>query len=311
MKESAIALGFFDGVHPGHQVVIGKAVEEAKKLGVKSGVVTFRDHPRALTRGTAPPLLTVIEQRVELFAALGIDTTLALSFTEDLCRLSPREYVESILVNGMGARSISVGYNHHFGRDREGDPELLRALGKEMGFVVHVAPMVFLGDIEVSSSRVREAVVAGDMETATKLLSRPYAILGTVVKGEGRGRKIGFPTANMGVSEVQLIPGRGVYAGLARIEGGAPLPAVINVGYRPTFTGDAQALLVEVHLLDFDQDIYGKRMHVDFLKFIRAEQKFDGIDALRRQITADCGTAKEYVLSETRKSSAPDHPLPA
>jgi riboflavin kinase/FMN adenylyltransferase len=310
LAKSAIALGFFDGVHPGHQVVISKAVEEAKRLGVPAGVVTFKDHPRALTRGNAPLLLTVIEQRLELFEKMGVQATLALSFTEDLCRLSPREYVENVLVQGMGAKSISVGYNHHFGRDREGNPELLRTLGEELDFCVHVATMVFVDGIEVSSSRVRELVTKGEIELAAKILSRPYAVFGEIVHGEARGRQIGFATANLAVSEVQLLPGRGVYAGRARINGEVALPAVINVGYRPTFANNAEGLLVEVHILDFDRDIYGKKMQVEFLKFIRSEQKFDGIDSLRRQITTDCLTAREFVLSAT-KFDLPDFRLPA
>jgi riboflavin kinase/FMN adenylyltransferase len=310
LAKSAIALGFFDGVHPGHQVVISKAVEEAKRLGVPAGVVTFKDHPRALTRGNAPLLLTVIEQRLELFEKMGVEATLALSFTEDLCLLSPREYVENVLVKGMGAKSISVGYNHHFGRDREGNPELLRSLGQELDFCVHVAPMVFVDEMEVSSSRVRELVTGGDMELAAKILSRPYAVFGEIVHGEARGRQIGFATANLAVSEVQLLPGRGVYAGRARINGEVALPAVINVGYRPTFAKNPEGLLVEVHILDFDRDIYGKKMQVEFLKFIRPEQKFDGIDSLRRQITADCLTAREFVLSAA-KFDVPDFRLPA
>ena len=192
LKKSAIALGFFDGVHLGHQVVIGKAVEEAKRLGVPAGVVTFKDHPRALTRGFSPLLLTVIEQRLELFKKLGVEATLVLSFTEDLCRLSPREYVQNILVGSMGAKSISVGYNHHFGKDREGDPALLSGLGQELDFSVHVAPMVFVDGAEVSSSRVRDLVINCKVDQATKVLSRPYALIGEVVRGEGQRPKTWF-----------------------------------------------------------------------------------------------------------------------
>jgi len=320
LKESAIALGFFDGVHPGHQVVIGKAVEEAKRLGVKPGVVTFRDHPRTLTRGASPLLLTVIEQRLELFAALGVEAALVLSFTEDLCKLSPKEYVEEILAGAMGARSISVGFNHHFGRDREGDPDLLRKLGERLGFCVHVSEMVYVDGREVSSSQIREQILAGELELAAELLSRPYAVPGVVVHGEGRGRKIGFPTANLGPSDVQLIPRRGVYAGVTHLAGGRALKSVINVGYRPTFTGittsnapaqvatspapqtnggcvvvkPAPQPLVEVHILDFDEDLYGQRITVDFLKYLRSEKKFDGVEALKRQIAQDSDDARAY-----------------
>lgn len=325
IEKSAIALGFFDGVHPGHQVVIGKAVEEARRLGIKAAVVTFTDHPRALIAGVSPLLLTVIEQRLELFASLGVEATLALSFTEDLCRLSPQEYVETVLVKSMGARSISVGHNHHFGRDREGDPALLSQLGKELDFCVHVAPMVEIDGQEVSSSRVREALSAGRVDLAARLLSRPYAILGQVVPGAGRGHGLGFPTANIGVAHYQLIPGRGVYAGRARLSGGERVDAVINVGYRPTFSrsaaangkgllpADQDSLCVEVHLLNFDRDLYGSKMQVEFLKFLREEQKFESIDALKTQIAADCNVAREFLksVSAGKIEAVKEHRLPA
>jgi riboflavin kinase / FMN adenylyltransferase len=318
LEKSAIALGFFDGVHPGHQVVIGKAVEEAKKIGATATVVTFKDHPRLLTRGSSPLLLTVIEQRLELFAQLGVELTLALSFTEDLCKLTPREYVQMVLKDSLGARSISVGYNHHFGRDREGNPALLKVLGAEYGFQVHVAPMVLLDDVEVSSSRVRELVIEGDVETAGRLLTHPFAIYGEVVHGEGRGRKLGFPTANMKLYEYQCVPKRGVYAGKARLTASRIVPCVINVGYRPTFkrteganaNGGPEDMLVEVHILDFDEDLYDQKFSVDFLKYLRPEQKFDGIEALKRQIGLDCLTAQEYVRSiDNKQAQSPEHKL--
>lgn len=291
LKSSAIALGFFDGVHPGHKVVISKAVEEAKKLDVVPAVVTFKDHPRLLTRGSSPLLLTVIEQRLELFAELGVEATLALSFTEDLCRLTPKEYVHSVLIECMGAKAISVGHNHHFGRDREGTPSLLKQFGETMGFTVHVAPMVNVDNAEVSSSRVRELVTEGDVSAAERLLTHPFAIYGEVVQGEGRGRKLGFPTANMKLYEYQCIPKVGVYMGRARLEDGRVFTCVVNVGYRPTF--NKTELLVEVHILDFDQFIYGQKLNVEFLEYLRSEQKFDGVDALKKQIDLDCKTARD------------------
>ncbi len=318
LEKSAIALGFFDGVHPGHQVVIGKAVEEAKKIGATATVVTFKDHPRLLTRGSSPLLLTVIEQRLELFAQLGVEVTLALSFTEDLCKLSPREYVQIVLKDSLEARSISVGYNHHFGRDREGNPALLKVLGAEFGFQVHVAPMVLMDALEVSSSRVRELISEGDVETAGRLLTHPFAIYGEVVHGEGRGRKLGFPTANMKLYEYQCVPRRGVYAGKTRLPSDRVVPCVINVGYRPTFkatggshaNGRAEDMLVEVHLLDFDEDLYGQKFSVEFLKILRDEQKFDGIEALKTQIALDCLAAKEFVRSgDNQSAQSPEHKL--
>ncbi|MBC7997343.1 MAG: bifunctional riboflavin kinase/FAD synthetase [Leptolyngbya sp.] len=319
IEKSAIALGFFDGVHPGHQVVIGKAVEEARRLGVQSGVVTFRDHPRALTRGAHPLLLTDIDQRLDLFKKLGVDVTLVLTFSEDLCRLSPREYVEKFLVNSMGAKSISVGHNHHFGRDREGDPDVLRKFGEELDFCVHVAPMVYVGEIEVSSSRIRESIVDGNMARARSLLSRSYAVGGVVVRGDGRGRQIGFPTANVKLRDYQLVPRTGVYAGRVHIGADEVCDAVINVGYRPTFkaAGSEADPLVEAYLFDFDRDIYDASCTVEFVEYIRPEKKFDGIDSLITQIKVDA-TASRDVLAKIKveagdEKNSPEEssPMPA
>jgi len=310
LERSAIALGFFDGVHPGHQVVIGKAVAEAKAMGITPAAVTFKDHPRALTRGQAPLLLTDIDERLQYFADLGVEAALVLSFTEDLCRLSPREYVENMLVRAMGAKAISVGYNHHFGKDREGDPALLSVLGKEFDFAVFVAPMVFVEELEVSSTRIREHVGNCQMDLAKQLLSRPYAVIGEVVRGEGRGRKIGFPTANIAHHPFKMLPGRGVYAGFARLEDERVLPCVVNIGYKPTFKDKVagqtttEDMTVEVHILDFDEDLYGKRLDVRFLKHLRAEMKFAGVDALIAQITADCAVARDYLSSVESRQPA-------
>ena len=298
LSQSAIALGFFDGVHAGHKEVIGSALLEARRLGVTPGVVTFRDHPRTLTQGSTPLLLTVIEQRLSLFEELGVEAALVLCFDEELCRLTPREYVENILVGAMGAKSISVGYNHHFGRDREGNPDLLKELGGELGFSVKVAQEVDIGGQEVSSSRIREALFGGQLERANNLLSRPYAVYGHVIKGDGRGRSIGFPTANLSLYEFQVIPQIGVYAGKVAIGNHKHIPCVINVGHRPTFKenqkGDRERPIVEVHVLNFDEDLYGKSVDVSFCKKLRNEQKFAGIDELKKQISLDCQAAVSY-----------------
>ena len=301
VERSAIALGFFDGVHPGHQVVIGKAVEEAKRLDAKAGVVTFADHPRGLTRGLAPQLLTTIEQRLELFAQQGVELALVLTFSEELCKLSPREYVQNVLAASMGAKSISVGHNHHFGRDREGDADLLRDLGVERDFVVHVADMVLVENQEVSSSRIRDLILSRDMELASLLLSRPYSLRGVVVGGEKRGRQLGFPTANVDVAFNQLVPPVGVYVGSVRLNDGSRHQSVVNIGFRPTFkagsvAGEAQSkLTIEAHLLDFDGDLYGQTVEVSLLKSLRDEKKFADLDALKNQIATDCQVARCYL----------------
>jgi riboflavin kinase/FMN adenylyltransferase len=244
----------------------------------------------------------VIEQRLDLFASLGVEVALVLTFSEELCRLSPGEYVEQVLVEAMGAKSISVGHNHHFGRDREGNAELLSQFGQKRHFVVHVAPMVCVQNLEVSSSRIRELINSKDLELANKLLSRPFTLRGEVVQGARRGRVLGFPTANLLPAFNQLVPPVGVYVGTARVAGGQaqPQPAVINVGYRPTFASgkgdeDEKAITIEAHLLDFQGDLYGQVLEIGFLKFLRDEQKFDGLAALTNQIAQDCQVAQCYL----------------
>lgn len=291
LKRSSLALGFFDGVHPGHQEVIKKAVEEAKLLDAIPAVITFKEHPRALTLGKSPPLLTLPDQRLEICEELGIEAALLLSFTEELCRLAPQDYVQHVLVECMGACSLSVGFNHRFGRNRIGTPELLAELGKDMGFSVHVANEIDIDGEPVSSSRIREALSQANIDLACKLLGRPYAVHGKVVRGDGRGRSIGFPTANVECAEELIIPARGVYAGNCTLQDGKTYHCVINVGLRPTF-GESTMSKTEVHIFDFSGDIYDQHMTVRFTHFIRQERKFAGIEELKDQILLDCQTAK-------------------
>jgi len=311
VEASAIALGFFDGVHPGHKVVIDTAVSEARRLGVKAGVVTFKDHPRALTRGQSPMLLSVIEQRLALFEALGVEVALVLSFTEELCLKSPRAYVEDVLVGAMGARSISVGHNHHFGKDREGDADLLRTLGNDLGFCVNAAEMVHINGKEVSSSLIRNLVAEGRMQEAMELLSHPFAVLGEVSRGDGRGRTIGVPTANLDLYQYQMIPKNGVYAGRARIAsekaGDNASDCVINVGTRPTFeeASGGDRPIVEAHLLDCDRDLYGESLEVTFLEFIRDERKFAGAEELTAQIKEDIEKARNFLRRDQKGEKLP------
>lgn len=289
-----MALGFFDGVHPGHQVVIRKAVDRARELGAVPAVVTFKEHPRSLTLGKSPPLLTLIDKRLELFDAIGIKAALVLSFTEELCRLDPEDYVRSVLVEAMGAKSLSVGFNHRFGRNRVGDPELLRELGKKFGYDVHVASEVIVGDSPVSSSRIRDSIIRGDVEQAHELLARPYAVGGVVEHGDSRGKQIGFPTANINVPEEQVMPALGVYSAMVRTAEGRRLPAVVNIGNRPTF-GENKPVTTEVHILDFDEDLYGQKLDIELMRYVRSEKKFSGVDELKEQIRKDCDLTRQYL----------------
>src|SRR6185295_6904164 len=199
---------------------------------------------------------------------------------EDLCRLAPQDYVQQVLVDCMGACSLSVGYNHRFGRNRVGTPELLEELGKSMGFVVHVAPEILLDGSPISSSRIRDSLQQGQPEQTQRLLGRPYSITGTVERGDGRGKTIGFPTANTATPEELILPPLGVYAGTCRLQNGQNYNCIINIGLRPTF-GQNVVPRTEVHIFDFDADIYGQQLTVRFLHFIRNERKFSGIDELK------------------------------
>lgn len=309
LKSSCLALGFFDGVHPGHEVVIRKAVQRAAELGCTPGVVTFKEHPRSLTLGKSPPLLTLIDKRLELFKNLGIKAALVLSFTEELCRLDPEDYVRAVLVECMGAKSLSVGFNHRFGRNRIGDAELLRTLGVHLGYDVHVAPEIIIDGEPVSSSRIRDAITHGRVEEATRLLSRPYAVTGVVEHGDRRGTTIGFPTANINVPEEQVMPDMGVYAAAVQMPGGTRLPAIVNIGRRPTF-GEGGPVKTEVHILDWTGDLYGERVSIELLHYVRSEMKFSGIDELKAQIARDCEATRqflalhpEYLLNASQQSS--------
>jgi riboflavin kinase/FMN adenylyltransferase len=287
VESSSVAVGFFDGVHKGHQAVISTAVSDAKRLGVKACVLTFKEHPRLIVEGKSPKLLTNFQQRMQCFEQLGVELTLALPFSHEISSLSANDYVQQIFIEALGVKSVSIGYNHHFAHNREGTPALLEELGKKFNFQVHVTQKVYVDGVEVSSSAIRGALKEGNLKLAAKLLGRPYAIAGQVVAGLGRGHSMtGFPTANLKVSEDQLIPLEGVYAGMTKLKGKRYMCAV-NIGCRPTITHDIQPT-VEAHILNFDEDIYGTEIELELWDYLRPEQKFDGIEALIEQIGKDC-----------------------
>lgn len=296
IENSSLAIGFFDGVHPGHQEVIQQAIRHSRESGAVPAIVTFREHPRTLTLGKSPPLLTLPEQRLALFEAMGIKAVLLLSFTEDLCRLSPEDYVRNVLVNSMDARFISIGYNHRFGRNREGTPQLLEELGKRFNFTIAVTGEILIDGQEVSSSRIREKLREGQVREAEKLLGRPYSIIGQIVKGYQRGRTLGFPTANIECPEELIVPKIGVYAGWLEVKGEQEqlLPCVINIGYRPTIHDHAQ-LSIEAHALDFSGNLYDKQVALHFLDRLREEIKFPDLDLLKKQIEQDCQRSRQLL----------------
>ena len=303
---SVVSIGVFDGVHLGHQRILAVNGERARALGARSTVVTFRRHPKRVLLGRAPRTLTSLEHRLELFRRAGVEHTVVLTFDEELRGVSAEDFVNATLVEGLDARAFVLGFDSKFGHDRRGTPELLEGLG----FDVEVVGKVMVGERAVSSTAIREAVELGDLEGARRMLGRPVGVLGTVVRGDRRGRELGFPTANLNLHH-ELHPPTGVYAGWARLvhrpdeEPAAPLPAVANIGVRPTVEGpEPDGPLLEVHLLDFQGDLYGS--HVEFLFHgrLRGEQCFASLEDLARQIAADVASAREQLASGPPESVA-------
>jgi riboflavin kinase/FMN adenylyltransferase len=287
----AVAIGNFDGVHLGHQALVRAAVEDARAADGTAMVLTFDPHPaRVVAPERAPRTLLTIEQRAELLAELGIDVVAVLGFDQAVAALSPEEFASLVLVRGLGAKVVVVGERFRFGRGRAGDVALLARLGTESGFRVHALPVVLWDGQPVSSSRIREALALGDVVLATQLLGRPFFVDGHVVKGDGRGRQLGVPTANLETRN-ECLPANGVYAAWARIaKQGEPWPAVVNLGRRPTFEGKGGSL--EAHLLGFDGDLYGSLLRLAFVRRLRDERRFAGAAELVEQIRRDIEDAR-------------------
>jgi len=307
-RRAVLTIGNFDGIHIGHRAILRTVTDRARTLDGEAVVYTFDPHPRKVLQGEgAPGLLTTTEQKLELLAAAQIDLVVLEPFTEEFARTSPESFVRDCVHARVAPREVYVGYDFHFGRDREGSMRTLTELAPRLGFAVTIIPEVTIGSRDVSSSRIRELLAAGDTEEAARLLGRPYAIRGRVVRGDQRGRTLGFPTANV-APETEVLPGHGVYAGRVRLldeppEGGAHpteapaaargacFGAVTNVGRRPTFKPDDPPL-AETHLLDFRGDLYGRRIEVAFESRLRDERRFAGPEALREQIARDVAEAR-------------------
>lgn len=285
---SVVTVGTFDGVHRGHQAIVSFLCQRAAAVGGTPTVLTFDPHPRSVVRNDEVPLLTTIEERARALEALGIDRTVVLPFTKKLAQYDPEAYVREVLWETIGMQMIAVGYDHRFGRNREGNVDLLRAMGDELGFTVEEIPPQSEDNAVISSTRIRSQIAeAGNVSQAARLLGRHYALTGTVEKGEQRGRTIGFPTANIRLADARsCVPRQGVYA--TRVHGAtldASYVGMCNIGVRPTFDGTTPT--IEVHLLDFSGDLYGDTLCVEFVQRLRDETKFDSVDALRAQLSED------------------------
>ncbi|MPZ16438.1 MAG: bifunctional riboflavin kinase/FAD synthetase [Luteitalea sp.] len=285
-----VALGNFDGLHRGHQKIIDRVGRQAREHGGTALVMAFEPHPPRVVRpDKAPPLLMTRAQRLEAIARAGIEGVVIVRFTPELSRWEPEHFVREVLIDWLRVAEVWVGGNFLFGRDRSGNFSLLRALGQDHGFKVEKIDPVRYKDFIVSSTRIRRLVAEGRVDEAGALLGHHYYVDGLVVPGAGRGRGLGFPTANL-QTENELLPPHGVYATTVTIDS-AIHAAVTNVGLRPTF-GDLTTPIVETHLLDFDRDLAGARVRLAFVQRMRPEKAFANVEALRAQVTADCAEAR-------------------
>lgn len=289
----ALSIGNFDGIHLGHARIVARLIEQARQLGKPAIVLTFDPHPvRLLRPEAAPPPLTWIEQKVSLLDELGIDVVVAYPTDLSLLALTPEEFFRSIVQDRLGAKAMVEGPNFYFGRSRTGDVDMLAQFCERANIHLEIAPPLEMEGEVVSSSRIRDLIGRGDVEEAQRLLSRPYRIRGMVTHGARRGAAIGFPTANIEAIDTML-PGEGVYAGRAYVDGKA-WPAAINIGPNPTF--GEHVLKVEAHLIGFDGSLYQQPLEVDFLRRLRDIQPFDSVDALIVQLKQDVEEAAEVSL---------------
>jgi riboflavin kinase / FMN adenylyltransferase len=302
-RGTVITVGTFDGVHRGHWAVLQEIRRRALASGRRSVLVTFHPHPLMIVRpDDAPPLLTTPAEKKEILAESGLDYAVFVSFNHVLAAYSPRRFVEEILLGRLGVEELVIGYDHGFGRGRSGDVDTLVEIGQELAIAVDVVSPVLSGDVPVSSSRIRRALLARDVEGARGGLGRPYSIRGLVIRGDGRGRSLGFPTANLWVPvNGKLIPPPGVYAVRAGVRKGGHGGA-IHIGPRPTFTGSRPT--IELHLLDFEGDLYGEEVRVEFIRFLREVKPFASasalVDQLRSDVEATRAALEEERVKETR-----------
>lgn len=282
-----ITIGTFDGVHLGHQEIFNVLINKSKNNGCRSFVITFEPHPRMVIQPNSDlKLLTTFQEKVEILEKLGIDNLLVVPFTKEFSQLTSEEFFKTYILEGIGVKRMVIGYDHHFGKGRDGDEQKIRELGALNNFEVQKTEAVTINETVVSSSKIRNALSEGEVKTAAQMLGRNYSFAGKVVVGDKRGRELGFPTANIQLeNESKLIPKNGVYAVKVFLEERI-FNGVMNIGLRPTFK-DTKIVLSEVHILNFDEEIYGKHIRVEFIERIRDEKKFDSKEELIKQIEID------------------------
>ncbi|WP_025761352.1 bifunctional riboflavin kinase/FAD synthetase [Dyadobacter tibetensis] len=298
LPNAVVTSGTFDGVHLGHQKILARLNELSKQQAGESVVVTYWPHPRMVVSEPAHELqlLTTIEEKIALLSALSIDHLVIIPFTRSFSELSSLAFIEQILVEKIGTKKLVIGYDHRFGRNREGSFEFLQSNCQGFGFEVEEIPRQDIEDMAISSSRIRRALLSGNVHEAQELLGRPYSITGTIVKGKQLGRKLGFPTANMQIPEVyKLIPANGVYA-IKATHKDSIYTGMLNIGVRPTVDGISRT--IEANIFEFDKDIYGEELTIELHAFVRSERKFDTLDHLIAGIKADESWVKKYFSTQ-------------
>ncbi len=291
----ALAVGNFDGVHAGHQALIKKALEFSKRLGIAAGVVTFHPHPMKFFNRGGNIILTPTEEKRRLIKLYGINRIFLLKFDENLSIMGPEEFVAKVLVERLQCKALVVGENFRFGKDRSGDVSLLKTLSNRYNFEFFAYPAVMEKGIPVSSTRIRRVIREGNIKLAWKLLKRPYRIIGKVVKGKGRGKMLGFPTANI-EPDNEIVPKNGVYMAFADL-GNRLMKAVVNIGTKPTF--GSEEVTVEAHIIGLDENLYGKKVALYFVDRLRDEKKFGSVDKLVDAIIRDVELARESLQWES------------
>ncbi len=294
LNGTSLSIGSFDGVHVGHQQLIRKLNKSAHQAGEKSVILTFHPHPAVILRGRVGAFyLTTPSEKVELLDELGVDIVITHPFTYELSQIAAREYVEYLIMH-LGFRELWVGQDFALGKGREGDVPYLQMLGEEAGFTVNIVEPVKADGRVVSSSLIRNLISEGKVHEVIRLLDRPYQLTGPVIHGDGRGKRIGIPTANIDTGPEKLIPGAGVYACLAHVSD-KTLPAAVNVGTRPTFISADKKSHVEAYILNYSGDLYNQQLSIDFVERLRGEERFDSVAQLIDQIDADIKQTQEII----------------
>ncbi len=292
---SVVTIGTFDGIHAGHQHLFNMLKKTSEKLGMRNFLVTFRPHPRTVvSKGYEIRLLTVYEEKIKIFKALNLDNLLVINFTPEFASIEYSRFIREFIVDKLNAKHIVIGYDHKFGKNRDGDITKLKELGRKHDFDVTSVGAVEIDGEVISSSKIRNLLAEGELKKGAKFLGRNYSITGRVVRGYGRGRTLGIPTANLVCEgELKMLPKSGVYIILSRLPE-KKFFGILNIGFRPTF-GDEKDISVEAHFFNFTGDLYGEEIEIEFLERIRDEMKFNTVEELKNRIESDRKTAEKYI----------------